>query len=155
MAGVLNFDGYDPESFYDELFHAVGQPRDQGRVLVQRINALAPGDLRQRQLDIERALMRMGITFAVYGDQQGTEKIWPFDIVPRIVSAIEWSHIEAGLRQRIQALNLFVNDVYHDQQIINDGIVPRGLLEDAASYRPQCHGLTPPQGVWCISPVPI
>jgi uncharacterized circularly permuted ATP-grasp superfamily protein len=149
MADVLNFDGYDPEKFYDELFDAVGQPRDQGRVLVQRINALAPGDLRQRQLAIERALMRMGITFAVYGDQQGTEKIWPFDIVPRIVSAIEWSHIEAGLRQRIQALNLFVNDVYHDQHIINDGVVPRELLEDAASYRPQCHGLNPPQGVWC------
>jgi uncharacterized circularly permuted ATP-grasp superfamily protein len=149
MADVLNFDGYDPEQFYDELFHAVGQPREQGRVLVQRINALAPGDLRQRQLAIERALMRMGVTFAVYGDKQGTEKIWPFDIVPRIVSAIEWSHIEAGLRQRIQALNLFVNDVYHDQQIINDGVVPRELLEDAVSYRPQCHGLNPPQGVWC------
>ena len=93
--------------------------------------------------------MRMGITFAVYGDQQGNEKIFPFDIVPRIVSAVEWAHVEAGLKQRIQALNLFINDIYHDQNIVNDDVVPRKLLEHAASYRPECHGLNPPHNVWC------
>ena len=145
----LNFSDYDADAFYDEFFDKAGKPRSGVRALVERINSLPPGDLLGRQQAIERALMRMGITFAVYGDQQGSEKIFPFDIVPRIVSAFEWGHIEAGLKQRIKALNLFINDVYHDQQIINDGVVPRSLLEDATSYRPECHGLNPPRGVWC------
>ena len=149
MPDRLNFNTYDTEAFFDELFDENGRPRDAARILVYRINALPDYELQCRQDAIERALMRMGITFAVYGDQQGTEKIFPFDIVPRIISAIEWAHIEAGLKQRIRALNKFVDDVYHDQEIINDGVVPRELLEDAASYRPQCHGLNPPLGVWC------
>ena len=149
MPDRLNFNTYDTEAFFDELFDENGRPRDAARILVDRINALPDYELQCRQDAIERALMRMGITFAVYGDQQGTEKIFPFDIVPRIISAIEWAHIEAGLKQRIRALNKFVDDVYHDQEIINDGVVPRELLEDAASYRPQCHGLNPPLGVWC------
>ncbi|MBL8852273.1 MAG: circularly permuted type 2 ATP-grasp protein [Planctomycetaceae bacterium] len=113
------------------------------------INSLAPGDLRRRQEEIERALLRMGITFTVYGDQQGTERIFPFDIVPRIVEAFEWSHIEAGLKQRITALNRFINDVYHDQTILKEGIVPRDLVLNAKSYRSVCQGLRPPNDVWC------
>ncbi|MBI1309850.1 circularly permuted type 2 ATP-grasp protein [bacterium] len=145
----MSFSGYEPDDFYDEFFAEAGKPRDVVRTLVERIDGLPPGDLQNRQQAIERALMQMGITFAVYGDQQGAEKIFPFDIVPRIVSAIEWSHIEAGLKQRIEALNLFIDDIYHDQNILKDGVVPRNLLEDAASYRPECHGLNPPRGVWC------
>jgi uncharacterized circularly permuted ATP-grasp superfamily protein len=105
--------------------------------------------LGKRQEEIERALLRMGITFAVYGDTQGTERIFPFDIIPRIVEAYEWGHIEAGLKQRINALNRFIDDVYHDQQIVNDGIVPRHLLEKAKSFREACRGLKPPRGIWC------
>lgn len=149
VAKALNFHGYDPENFFDELFSPDGIPRHAARILVDSINALPEYDLLNRQEAIERALMRMGITFAVYGDTQGNEKIFPFDIVPRIISAIEWSHVEAGLKQRITALNLFVDDIYHDQHILNDGIVPRHLLENAASYRPECHGLEPPRCVWC------
>ena len=149
MTDSLSFLNYKTESFYDEFFDKVGQPKSEVRILVDRINALPGYDLQARQEAIERALMRMGITFAVYGDQQGNEKIFPFDIVPRIISAIEWSHIEAGLKQRIKALNLFINDIYHEQEILNDGIVPRELLEGADSYRPECQGLKPPRGVWC------
>jgi uncharacterized circularly permuted ATP-grasp superfamily protein len=149
MTDSLSFLNYKTESFYDEFFDKAGQPKNEVRILVDRINALPGYDLQARQEAIERALMRMGITFAVYGDQQGNEKIFPFDIVPRIISAIEWSHIEAGLKQRINALNLFINDIYHDQEILNDGIVPRELLEGADSYRPECKGLKPPRGVWC------
>ncbi len=149
MTDSLSFLNYKTESFYDEFFDKAGQPKSEARILVDRINALPDYDLQARQEAIERALMRMGITFAVYGDQQGNEKIFPFDIVPRIISAIEWSHIEAGLKQRINALNLFINDIYHDQEILNDGIVPRELLEGADSYRPECKGLKPPRGVWC------
>ncbi|MCA9050745.1 MAG: circularly permuted type 2 ATP-grasp protein, partial [Planctomycetaceae bacterium] len=143
------FDTYDPEQFYDELFARTGEPRGGAEVLVQRINQLPAGELRHRQELIDRALLRMGITFTVYGDEQGTEKIFPFDVVPRIVQAIEWQHIEAGLRQRIRALNMFLNDVYSEQQIINEGIIPRSMLEKAKSFRPQCIGLKPPKGIWC------
>lgn len=149
MSGQLNFRGYDPEAFYDELFEAIGQPRQASSVLVDCINAMSPLDLLNRQQAIERALMRMGITFAVYGDTQGTEKIFPFDVIPRIISSIEWSHVEAGLKQRITALNLFIDDIYHEQHVLNDGIVPRDVLEDAASYRPECQDLDPPHSVWC------
>src|SRR5262249_41587347 len=85
----------------------------------------------------------------VYGDSAGTERIFPFDLVPRIVSAAEWRGIERGLKQRIQALNLFIDDVYHGQQIVKDGVVPAAMLRSAASFRSQCVGLKPPRGIWC------
>ena len=103
MSSTLSFHDYQVESFFDEYFDESGQPKGEVRILIDRINALPDYDLQTRQEAIERALMRMGITFAVYGDQAGNEKIFPFDIVPRIISAIEWSHIEAGLKQRIKA----------------------------------------------------
>ena len=149
MSGQHSFFDYQTEGFYDELFDDRGQPRAGARLLIEKINSLAPGELRTRQEEIERALLRMGITFAVYGDTQGTERIFPFDIIPRIVEAYEWGHIEAGLKQRINALNLFINDIYHEQEIVNEGIVPRPLLEKAASYRKVCRGLKPPRGIWC------
>ena len=93
--------------------------------------------------------MQMGITFNVYGEQAGLEKIFPFDIVPRVVSATEWSRLEKGLKQRIQALNLFVNDLYHGQKILKDRIVPREIILSAKSFRQQCVGWNPPRGIWC------
>jgi len=143
------FDGYLQDGFYDELFDKNGQPRSGGRALADMINALPDGELKQRQKAIDRALLRMGITFNVYSDEQGTEKIFPFDIIPRIVEAYEWRHIEAGLKQRIRALNIFLQDIYHGQEIIKDGVLPRELLEGAKSFRPQCIGLQPPRGIWC------
>lgn len=140
---------YETEGFFDELFDAAGNPRPDARPLVDNLSALPQGDLRRRQTAIERSLMRMGITFAVYGDEKGTEKIFPFDIVPRIVSALDWRRIESGLKQRIKALNLFIDDIYHDQQILKDGVVPRELIENASAYRKACHGLNPPQSIWC------
>ncbi len=143
------FVNYDTEAFHDELFDEHGRPRPGARLLVEKINSLQAGDLKQRQEAIDRALLRMGITFTVYGDDSGTEKIFPFDIIPRIVEAFEWNHIEAGLKQRIEALNLFINDIYHEQEIVNDGILPRELLVKAKSYREACKGLKPPKGIWC------
>jgi uncharacterized circularly permuted ATP-grasp superfamily protein len=149
MPGQHSFFDYQTDGFYDELFDARGQPRAGARLLIEKINSLAAGELRQRQEEIERALLRMGITFAVYGDTQGTERIFPFDIIPRIVEAYEWGHVEAGLKQRISALNRFIDDVYHEQEIVNEGIVPRQLLEKAKSIREACRGLNPPRGIWC------
>lgn len=148
MSDHLNFEGYDTDGFYDEIFDEKMHPRSGAELLINSIINLAPGELLRRQAAIDSAMMRMGITFTVYGDDRGTEKIWPFDIIPRIIGPSEWSTIDAGLKQRIKALNLFIDDIYHDQNILNDGIIPRELLEDAASFRRQCIGLNPPRGVW-------
>ncbi|MEI8379556.1 MAG: circularly permuted type 2 ATP-grasp protein [Planctomycetota bacterium] len=145
----LTFDAYDTTGYFDEMFLEDRSPRQGAERLLQRINSLPPGELRARQQEIESALLRMGITFTVYGDQAGTEKIFPFDVIPRIVQASDWRHIEAGLKQRINALNKFIDDVYHDQLIVKDEILPREILEKAKSFRPQCIGLNPPKGIWC------
>ena len=91
----------------------------------------------------------MGITFNVYADEQGIEKIFPFDLIPRIIDASEWNWIERGLKQRIHALNLFIDDVYHDQKILKDGVVPADVVLSSERYLQQCIGLDPPRGVWC------
>ena len=146
---ALDFSHYDTEGFYDELFSKGNQPRPGSQLLIDTLNRLPPSELRLRQDTIDKALLRMGITFTVYGDDSGTEKIFPFDIVPRIVEPFEWQHIEAGLKQRISALNHFLDDIYHDQKIVNDEIVPRTIFEKAKSFRPQCVGMNPPKGIWC------
>jgi len=146
---TLGFDGYQTEGFFDEMFDASDRVRPEARLLVDLIQNLPEGELQARKAAIERAMLRLGVTFTVYGDESGTEKIFPFDIVPRMINAAEWQQTERGLRQRIRALNMLVDDIYHDQNIINDGIIPRSILEMADSYRPQCKGINPPHGIWC------
>lgn len=145
----MNFQAYDTEGFFDELFEAPGKPRPGAVPLIQRIESFPSGDLLRRQKAAEATLLQMGITFNVYGHEAGTEKIWPFDIIPRIVEAKDWDYLERGLAQRIEALNLFIADVYGPQKIIDDGIVPRDLVESASAFRKQCLGFKPPLGVWC------
>ncbi len=145
----ISFDHYQTDHFFDELIESDGRPRPDAAPLVEVINQLPSGDLLKRQAAIERSLHRMGITFAVYGDSSGTEKIFPFDIVPRVVSWMMWRHVEAGLKQRIRALNQFIDDVYNQQQILNDGVVPRALIENSPTFLEPCRGLKPPGGVWC------
>jgi uncharacterized circularly permuted ATP-grasp superfamily protein len=145
---AFNFSQYRTEGFYDELFESDGVPRASAKPLIDFIHSLPSGDLKRRQKASEVALLQMGITFSVYGDKQGTEKIFPFDIIPRLIQADEWQKIEAGLKQRIQALNLFIDDVYHGQKILKDKIVPEELVLSAASFRKQCMGLNPPLGIW-------
>lgn len=145
----LSFSEYRTENFPDELFSADGTPRPGSKLLVDQISALPPGELKLRQDAINKALLRMGITFTVYGDDSGTEKIFPFDVIPRIVEAFEWQHIEAGLTQRIRALNRFIDDIYHDQLIVKEGVLPAEILAKAKSFRSQCIGVDPPKGIWC------
>lgn len=145
----LTFHDYDPGDFYDELFQGLGAPRPTAVELVQRIESLDVGELHRRQAAAERLLFRLGITFNVYGEGLGTERIFPFDLLPRIVAAAEWDHVERGLKQRITALNRFIDDIYHEQRILHDGVIPRELIDDARSYRRACRGLKPPHGVWC------
>jgi uncharacterized circularly permuted ATP-grasp superfamily protein len=145
----LRFDDYEPGGFYDEMFVRQGEPRAVARGLLASIDSLPEGEMLDRQQAAERELLEMGITFNVYGQRAGVEKIFPFDIVPRIVGASEWKCIERGLKQRIQALNLFIDDVYHEQKILKDGVIPPEIVYSAKSYRPQCAGWAPPRGIWC------
>ncbi len=145
----MKFENYDPGQFYDELFQAPGKPRPDAIPLVDRIEALPTEEVHRRHRAAQVALFKLGVTFNVYSDDQGTEKIFPFDIIPRIVSADEWAVLERGLKQRICALNQFLADVYGDQKIIHDGIIPRELIESASGFHPACMGLKPPQGIWC------
>lgn len=145
----MNFEGYVFDSFYDEMMRPDGRPRPHSRVLYDRICSLPEGELRRRQRAAEKAFFDLGITFSVYGDAQGTERIIPFDMVPRIIDGKEWNQVEAGLKQRITALNLFIRDIYHDQQIIRDGVIPREVLAGSKGFLEACVGITPPGGVWC------
>jgi len=145
----VNFEKYLTEGFFDELFEGDANPRKGAALLLEKIGSLPPGELVRRQQAAEAALLQMGITFTVYGADEGTERIFPFDILPRIVEAQDWEKIERGLKQRIHALNLFIDDVYNDQKIFKDKVVPEHLLHSGKSYRPQCAGLKPPRGIWC------
>ncbi len=146
---AMHFDSYQTEDYHDEMFHADGTARPEARLLLEAIESLDDGQLLRYQRAAERLLLQMGITFNVYGDSSGTERIFPFDMIPRIVRADEWRRIEQGLKQRIHALNAFINDIYHDRNILKDKVIPEDLILSAASYRPQCCGIDPPQGVWC------
>jgi uncharacterized circularly permuted ATP-grasp superfamily protein len=145
----VRFDTYDPGDFYDELFLAKGKPRPEAIPLIEKINSLCEGELKQRQQAAQIALFKLGVTFSVYGDSQGTERIFPFDIIPRIVSAGEWAWLERGLKQRIHALNLFIADIYDQQRILDDGAIPRELIYSAKGFLKPCVGLKPPGGIWC------
>lgn len=140
---------YHPGDFYDELFAAPGQPRLAAATLIEKIDQLSIEELHHRQAMAQSTLFKMGVTFNVYSDREGTERILPFDIIPRIVAAQEWAVLEKGLQQRIHALNLFLSDIYGDQKIITDGIIPAELIYSATGFLKPCVGLQPPQGIWC------
>ena len=136
-------------SNFDELWTPDGQARHAA--LSGCLSALSSEILAERQRHAEEELLEKGITFAVYGHNDGNEKIWPFDVVPRPIPWDEWITIEAGLKQRIRALNLFLDDVYSDGRILKDKVVPEELVKTAKTYRPECMGFRPPGGVWTHS----
>ncbi len=146
---AMQFHDYDTGGFYDEMFQPGGDPRPGAAVLARRLGTLDEDDLTTRQQAAERLLLAMGITFNVYGAEPGTERIFPFDVVPRIVEAGEWQNLERGLAQRVRALNCFIGDIYGEQRILGAGVVPRELVLSASSYLPACAGLRPPRDIWC------
>jgi uncharacterized circularly permuted ATP-grasp superfamily protein len=145
----MRFDTYQTENFYDEMFEGDGRPRPRAELLVRRLMDLSDGELQRRQKAADLALLNMGITFNVYGHEAGTEKVWPFDIVPRIIDAREWYDVERGLKQRIHALNLFIDDVYNERLIIRDGVIPEWLIDSGKCMLQKCAGLKPPHRIWC------
>lgn len=140
---------YQSELTYDEMFCPDGRPRPRLEAVVQRLQSMADGELARHQKAAESLLRNLGITFAVYGHQDGTEKVWPFDILPRVIEADEWVTIERGLKQRIRALNLFLHDIYNERRILADKVVPTELILSAKTYRAACAGQKPPKDVWC------
>ena len=143
------FSDYQIGDAYDELFESQGVPRPLAAEFAQTLNRLDGAKLAGRQKAADHFLQNLGITFNVYGHDQGTERVWPFDVVPRIIDSREWAQVEAGLRQRICALNLFLHDVYNDRRILREKIVPEDLILSSKTYRKQCQGLQPPNRVWC------
>jgi uncharacterized circularly permuted ATP-grasp superfamily protein len=134
---------------YDEMFLDDGRARPRMELVAQRLRSIAQGDLVRHQRAAESMLRNLGITFAVYGHQDGTEKVWPFDILPRAIEPGEWTMIERGLKQRIRALNLFLDDIYNERRVLKEHVVPEELILSAKTYRTACAGLKPPKGVWC------
>lgn len=145
----MKFSTYDPGEFYDELFEGIGRPRRGSALLLRKFASLPDGELRKRQQAAERVILNMGMTFGVYGSDEGHEQIFPFDIVPRIVEAPDWTLIDTGLRQRLRALNLFIDDVYHEQKILKDNAIPSELIYSSKGFLKACWGLNPPRGIWC------
>lgn len=133
---------------WDELLDVDGTARSAAKALVEQLDGLGLAELQERQDLAEIDILTSGVTFTVYSDGRGIDRAWPFDIVPRIIAASEWRRIERGLVQRLTAINRFIDDIYHEQRIIADGVFPAELLEHSTNYRPECRGASPAFGVW-------
>ena len=139
-SGAL-FSQYGLDQAYDEMFDRAARPHAHYRALVDEMLGVAPDELRRRQLEADRAFLTQGITFTVYGDEQGTERIFPFDLLPRILTGREWETLERGLAQRLTAINLFLKDIYHEGRILAEGVVPRELIHSCRHYRREMRGV--------------
>src|SRR5271168_606702 len=133
---------------YDEMFERPGVPRRHYQALYRTLLESAPEELRKNQQAADLSFLHQGITFTVYGNKEGTERIFPNDLVPRIILAREWAQIEQGLTQRITALNLFLKDIYNEGKILNDGIVPRELIYSCRHFRREMRGLSVPRDIY-------
>ena len=142
------FDGYTTDGFFDEMFEAPARPRPHYQRLHQRLSELSRADFDDRLRLADIAFLYQGITFTVYSAQEGIERIFPFDLVPRIIPHAEWQKIDRGLRQRVTALNLFLHDVYHDQKILREGLIPADLVLGAQGFCDLMVGVEPPGGVY-------
>lgn len=144
----INWSEYACKGFYDELLAQPGVPHPAAKMLCDYLAELGGRELAELKNASEVAIQVMGITFTVYSEGNMIDRAWPFDIVPRIIPLDEWQRTEAGLKQRVQALNLFINDLYHDQKIIRDKVFPAEVLAHSANFRKQCVGINPPNNIW-------
>ena len=139
---------YDPAPFFDELVGPSCEPRPSAQELWNHFSELGPAALAERQLAADREIRAIGVTFTVYDEGVGVDRPWPFDIIPRIIPRDQWQVIEAGLVQRLAALNLFIDDCYHDQRSVHEGVVPADLVTGSPNFRRECVGVDPPGGIW-------
>jgi uncharacterized circularly permuted ATP-grasp superfamily protein len=150
MSRSYQFDGYKTDCFFDEMFGEGNKlhPRSHYQKIFKRLDCLTEKEISERRQQADASFLEHGITFTVYGDDGGTERIFPFDLIPRIIPSREWNLIESGLRQRILALNLFLNDIYHGRKIIKDGVIPEEIINSSKNFRPEMVGFEPPQEVY-------
>ncbi|MBU1190498.1 MAG: circularly permuted type 2 ATP-grasp protein [Gammaproteobacteria bacterium] len=144
----IRWKDYQAKGLYDELVKGGGRAREGAGPLCSYLRSLSDAELTDRKSAAELAIIAQGITFTVYTEGNAIDRAWPFDIIPRMITKKEWDPVDAGLRQRVRALNMFIDDLYHDQKIIKDKIFPKELLEDSVNFRKQCVGINPPLGVW-------
>jgi len=139
---------YQFDQAYDEMFESPGLPRSHYQALFRTLLELPAEELKKSQQAADLSFLHQGITFTVYGNEQGTERVFPNDLLPRIVPGEEWHRIERGLTQRITALNLFLQDIYHQGRILADGVVPRELIYSCRHFRREMRGLPVPRGIY-------
>lgn len=139
---------YGSPSIFDELISADGSARPAAQIIVDYLDQLSPEELSSRKQMAEATIRELGVSFTVYTDKGNIDRAWPFDIIPRVIDWKQWRKTEEGLKQRLKALNMFINDLYNEQNILNDGIVPRDLIENSKNFRRECMGVQPAHGVW-------
>jgi uncharacterized circularly permuted ATP-grasp superfamily protein len=143
------FRGYSLGGFFDEMFEQFAESRPHYAHVFAELAAMSASQYKQRQDQADASFLTRGVTFTVYSDGRGTERLFPFDLVPRIISPQEWSHIESGLAQRVTALNLFLQDIYSsNQHILKDKVIPRWLIYTCAHFRREMIGLNVPKGIY-------
>ena len=142
------FREYEVGDFYDEMFSSPGVVRPHYQALLDRFSEMADGDIERKQALATDTFLNQGVTFTVYSDTQGTERIFPFDLIPRIIPRHEWEHVERGLVQRIKALNLFLHDLYHEQRIIKEGVIPEEVVLSGKHFRKEFVGFDVPKDVY-------
>src|SRR5579863_3090685 len=142
------FSGYTAGPFYDEMFASQGQARSHYARLFEKLGVMAPTQFEDRRKHADMSFLLQGITFTVYSDGRGTERLFPFDLIPRILPQSEWARIESGLSQRVVALNLFLQDVYGKQLIIKDRKIPASLVYSCRHFRREMIGLEVPHGIY-------
>ena len=145
---TINWKQYDPGQCYDELISTPGYARAVARNLTSWLRGLSQEELQARKVDAELAIIDKGVTFTVYSDGENIDRAWPFDIIPRVIPIREWRGVEAGLKQRLKALNLFIDDLYHDGRIIRDKVIPKTLIGNSKGFRKECIGISPAHKVW-------
>ena len=139
---------YSAEGVYDELITPGGRSRSSAKNVVKYLQSLSDEEMNERRNAAELAMQVMGITFTVYSEEGGIDRVWPFDIIPRIIPAKEWQRTEEGLLQRVKALNMFVADIYGEQKIIKDKVFPKEVLAQSVNFRKQCMGIKPAMDIW-------
>lgn len=144
----IPWNDYQPGDFYDEIISSPGNARKPAQKLFSYLKSLSEEDIDSRKLAAEATIREMGVSFTVYTEEGNIDRAWPFDIIPRVISKKQWDQTAAGLEQRLQALNMFIDDLYHDQKIIKDGIIPEFVLKQSKNYRKECEGISPAHGVW-------
>ncbi|MCA1660012.1 MAG: circularly permuted type 2 ATP-grasp protein, partial [Verrucomicrobiaceae bacterium] len=142
------FSDYELGDFFDEMFAAPGVARPHYNKLFERFKEMERDEFERKRALAASTFLSQGVTFTVYNDDQGTERIFPFDLLPRIIPADEWDFVERGLIQRITALNLFLHDIYHAQNILKDGVIPKQIVWEAAHFRPEFMHFDVPRNVY-------